>query len=118
MLYFPRIKWKEAQMQTQPGARTRHFGRVLPISDTLLVRHSPDATTQQPPQPLPQPTGSSPFHLSLDQVLSPAELQTIQSSGRMVFHIVGDTSGIKTPLDQNLVFSQMEQDLAAQDPTA
>jgi acid phosphatase type 7 len=105
-------------MQTQPGARRRHFGRLLPISGTLLVRHSPDATTQQPPQPLPQPTGSLPFHLSLDQVLSPAELQTIQSSGRMVFHIVGDTGGIKTPLDQGLVASQMEQDLAIQDPTA
>ncbi len=105
-------------MPTQPGAHKRRFGRVLPVSDTLLVRHSPDTTTLQPSQPLPQPTGPSPFHLSLDQVLSPAAMQTIQSSGRMVFHMVGDTGGIKTPQDQDLVASQMEQDLAAADPTA
>ena len=105
-------------MPTQPGAHTRRFGRVLPIKDRLLVRHTPDATTQQPPQPLPQPTGPSPFHLSLDQVITPAEMQTIQSSGRMVFHIVGDTGGIKSPQNQDIVAAQMEQDLAAADPTA
>lgn len=105
-------------MQTQPGAHRRRFGRLLPISDKLVVRQSPDATTQQPSQPLPQPTGPSPFHLSLDQVLSPAAMQTIQSSGRLVFHVVGDTGGIKTPQDQDIVASHMEQDLAAADPTA
>ena len=104
-------------MTTQPGAHRRHFGRVLPISNTLRVHNTPDATTQQPPQPLPQPTGASPYHLSLDQVLSPSEMQTIQSSGRMCFHIVGDTGGIKTPQDQDLVAAQMEQDLAVADPT-
>src|SRR5215471_14403381 len=116
MLYCSKIKQREALMQTQPGARRRHFGRVLPISDTPLVRRSPDTTTQQPSQPLPQPTGPSPFHLSLDQVLTPAEMQTIQSSGRMVFHVVGDTGGIKTPQDQDLVVAQMEQDVAASNP--
>ena len=105
-------------MQTQPGARRRHFGRVLPISDIPLVRRSPDITTQQPSQPLPQPTGPSPYHLSLDQVLTQAEMQTILSSGRMVFHVVGDTGGIKTPQDQDLVVAQMEQDMAASDPAA
>jgi acid phosphatase type 7 len=104
-------------MQTHSGAHNRRFGRVLPISDTLLVRHSPDAATQQPLQPLPQPTGTSPFHLSLEQVLSPTAMQTIQSSGRMVFHIVGDTGGVKTPQDQDIVASHMEQDLNATDPT-
>ena len=104
-------------MQTHSGAQKRRFGRVLPISDTLLVRHSPDAATQQPPQPLPQPTGPSPFHLSLDQVLSPTTMQTIQSSGRLVLHIVGDTGGIKTPQDQDIVASHMEQDLNATDTT-
>src|SRR5947209_8448393 len=116
MLYFSGIKWKEACMQTHSGAHKRLFGRVLPISDTLLVRHSPDATTQQPQQPLPQPTGTPPFHLSLDQILSPTEIQTIQSSGRMVFHIVGDTGGVKTPQDQDIVASHMQQDLNAADP--
>lgn len=105
-------------MQTQPGAHGRRFGRILPKTDTLLVQHSPDAATQQPPQPLPQPTGQSPFHLSLDQVLSPTEMQTIQSSGRMVLHVAGDTGGIKSPQDQDIVAAHMEQDLAVADATA
>ena len=82
-----------------------------------MVRQSPDATTQQPPQPLPKPTGASPFHLSLDQILSPLVMQTIQSSGRMIFHLVGDTGGVKSPQDQDIVTAHMEQDLAAADPT-
>jgi acid phosphatase type 7 len=105
-------------MQTQPGAHRRSFGHLLPISDKPMVHQSPDATSQQPSQPLPQPTGPSPFHLSLDQVLSPAAMQTILSSGRLVFHVVGDSGGIKTPQDQDIVASHMEQDLAAADPTA
>jgi hypothetical protein len=105
-------------MQTQPDAHLRRFGRLLPLSDRLLVRQSPDPAVQQPAQPLPQPTGQTPFHLSLDQILSPATIQTIQSSGRLVFHMVGDTGGIKTPQDQEIVASHMEQDLAATDPTA
>ena len=105
-------------MHTQPGAHGRRFGRILPKTDTLLVQHSPDAATQQPPQPLPQPIGQSPFHLSLDQVLSPTEMQTIQSSGRMVLHVVGDTGGIKSPQDQDIVAAHMERDLAVADVTA
>src|SRR5215831_14480641 len=117
MLYCSGITWKEKHMTTQPGAHRRHFGRVLPTSNTLRVHHTPDASTQQPPQPLPQPTGVSPYHLSLDQVLSLSEMQTIQSSGHMFFHIVGDTGGIKTPQDQDLVAAQMEEDMAVADPT-
>ncbi len=105
-------------MQTQPSANGRRFGRVLPKTDTLLVRHTPDAATQQPPQPLPQPTGSSPFRLSLDQVLSTTAMQTIQSSGRIVLHVVGDTGGIKSPQNQDIVAAHMEQDLAVADVTA
>ncbi len=104
-------------MTTQPGAHRRHFGRVLPASNTLRVHNTPDATTQQPPQPLPQPTGAAPYHLSLDQVLSPSEMQTIQTSGRMVFHIVGDTGGVKSPQDQDIVAAQMEQDFTVADPS-
>ena len=104
-------------MATQPGAHRRHFGRILPTSNILTVHHTPDATTQQPPQPLPQPIGASPYHLLLDQVLTQSEIQSIQSSGRMVLHIVGDTGGIKTPQDQDLVAAQMEQDPAVADTT-
>ncbi len=103
---------------SQPGGRTRRYGRLLPPSEKPIVRQQPDTTTQQKSQPLPTPTGSSPFHLSLDQVLSPAEMQAIQSAGRLVFHIIGDTGGVKTPQDQEIVATHMEQDFAAADPAA
>jgi hypothetical protein len=102
---------------TQSNTPQRRFGRILPASDTLIVSRSPDPATKQQPQPLPQPTGQSPFHLSLDQVLPPATIQAIQSSGRMVFHMVGDTGGVKSPQDQEIVATHMEQDLAVTDPT-
>jgi len=104
-------------MQSHPGNRPRRFGRVLPPSEQPIIRQQPDAATQQPPQPLPKPTGSAPYHLSLDQVLTPAAMQTIQSSGRLVFHIVGDSGGVKNPQDQESVATHMEQDFAA-DPSS
>ena len=79
----------------------RHFGHLLPLSNTLLVQNTPDAATRQSSQPLPPPTGASPYHLSLDQVLTPAAMQEIQSVGRMVLHVVGDIGGVKTPQDQS-----------------
>jgi acid phosphatase type 7 len=103
-------------MQSHPGGRTRRYGRLLPPSEKPIIRQQPDTTTQQKRQPLPTPTGSSPYHLSLDQVLSPAEMQAIQSSGRLVFHIIGDTGGVKTPQDQEIVATHMEQYFAAADP--
>lgn len=105
-------------MQSHPGNRPRRFGRVLPPSAQPIIRQQPDAATRQPPQPLPKPTGSAPYHLSLDQVLTPAAMQTIQSSGHLVFHIVGDTGGVKTPQDQENVAIHMEQDFAATDPAS
>ena len=85
----------------------RHFGRLLPLSNTLLVQNTPDAATRQSSQPLPPPTGASPYHLSLDQVLTPAAMQEIQSVGRMVLHVVGGYRRVKTPQDQDLVVAQM-----------
>lgn len=105
-------------MQSHSGSRTRRFGRVLPPAESPIIRQLPDTTTRQKPQPLPQPTGASPYHLSLDQILTPAAMQTIQSSGRLVFHIVGDTGGVKTPQDQEIVATHMEQDFAASDPAS
>jgi len=105
-------------MQPQPGGHTQRFGRLFPSSDKLIVRQQPDTAIQQRSQLLPRPIGPSPFHLSLDQVLSPAAMQTIQSSGHLVFHIAGDTGGVKSPQDQEIAVQHMEQDRTAVDPTA
>src|SRR2546428_999168 len=74
----------------------------------VIRRHTP--FHNQPFRPLPRPTGKPPFHLSLDDVLSSAEMQTIRSAGRIVFHIIGDTGGVKSPFAQQIVASHLETD--------
>lgn len=72
----------------------------------------------QPFRPLPPPTGRSPYHLSLDSVLPAAQIDTINNAGRIVFHIAGDTGGVKEPQPQQIVAMKMEDDFAADDPAA
>ena len=105
-------------MQSNPESTTRNFGKVIPAGEQPIIHHTFDASTKQPSQPLPTPTGASPYHLSLDQVLPAATMQAIQAAGRLVFHIVGDVGGVKAPQSQEIVAMHMVQDLAATDATA
>lgn len=63
-------------------------------------------------QPIPK-SWRQPEVLGLDQVLSPADIQQIQSAGSIVFHTVGDTGGIKEPSKQFAVADAMVSDLQA-----
>jgi acid phosphatase type 7 len=65
----------------------------------------------QPFRPLPPPTGMPPYHLALGDVLHSAAIDHITAAGKLVFHAVGDTGGVKTPLPQQNVARQMEQDV-------
>jgi len=47
--------------------------------------------------PLPEPTGTAPYHLPLDEVISKEQINRIGKSGSIAFHIVGDTGGTKSP---------------------
>ncbi len=105
-------------MQSNPESTTRNFGKVIPAGEQPIIHHTFDASTKQPSQPLPAPTGASPYHLSLDQVLPAATMQAIQAAGRLVFHIVGDVGGVKAPQSQEIVAMHMVQDLAATDASA
>ena len=109
---------KETIMQSQPQSSTRRFGKVIPATGQPIVHHQFDDAAKQPPQPLPTPTGPSPYHLSLDQVLPAATMQSIQSAGRLVFHLAGDVGGVKAPQEQEIVAMHMVQDLAAPDASA
>lgn len=64
----------------------------------------------QPPQLLPAPTGKQPYHLSLDSVLTSAQMQAIRDAQRMTFHVVGDTGGVKSPEAQQIVANHMASD--------
>src|SRR5579883_1575606 len=102
-------------MQNPPARRIPT--RVLapdPLRLTILHPRLPN----QAPQPLPTPTGKPPYHLSLDSVLTPAQMQTIQNAQRMVFHVTGDTGGVKAPQDQQDVADHMGNDFDNPDPTA
>ncbi len=105
-------------MQSKPESSTRRFGKVIPATVQPIVHHQFADAAKQPSQPLPTPTGPSPYHLSLDQVLPAATMQSIQSAGRLVFHLVGDVGGVKAPQEQEIVAMHMVQDLAATDSSA
>lgn len=66
---------------------------------------------------LPTPTGKSPYHLSLSQILTTDDINRIQESGAISFHIVGDTGGTKKPEHQKIVEFAMEADFKHKDKT-
>jgi acid phosphatase type 7 len=66
---------------------------------------------------LPPPTGAPPYHLTLDEVL-PDQIAAIQAAGKMVFHTVGDSGGIKTPQFQQEVANQMVADFQVADASS
>jgi hypothetical protein len=61
-------------------------------------------------QPLPPPTGSSPYHLSLSDILPAQQIAAITQSGGISFHAVGDTGGVAYPEPQQAVANAMEAD--------
>lgn len=84
------------------------YPRATTISPDV-VRTTPAAHPRVKFAPLPQPTGSEPYHLSLEQVI-PDKVPAIQAAGRLVFHIAGDTGGVKAPQDQRIVAMHMVAD--------
>src|SRR5258708_34783272 len=60
-------------------------------------------------RPLPHPTGQPPYHLSLDQVLPPENMAAIRNAGRLLFHVAGDSGGVKAPQAQQIVAMAMEE---------
>lgn len=69
-------------------------------------RHAPHGNQRF--HPLPSPVGNAPYHLSLDRVLSPNEIQKIVDNKSITFHCVGDTGGVKSPEFQKLVTDGLE----------
>jgi len=55
--------------------------------------------------------------MSLDSILSPDAIALITSSGKMVFHSVGDTGGVNTPTQVDKVVTYMESDFSGNDVT-
>ncbi len=62
-------------------------------------------------QPLPTPLGQPPYHYVLETTV-PGIGESAAKLGKLVFHAVGDTGGIKNPDHQNAVAGVMTADLA------
>lgn len=107
----------QASRVHHPGpGRGRNFGAErLPAAFQTIV--DPTKHPTQPWRDLPAPTGPAPYHLNLDTVLSDAAIQAINTSGRMVFHAVGDTGGVNTNTYIDNVASYMEKDFGGADAT-
>jgi hypothetical protein len=61
-------------------------------------------------QPLPPPLGEPPYHYDLETPL-PGIGKVAKEAGKLVFHVVGDTGGIKHPEYQMSVAGSMKEDL-------
>lgn len=78
-----------------------------------ITRHK--ALGNQKFKPLPKPTGLPPYHVRLEDVLLPGDIKKIKDANKILFHVVGDTGGVKYPIPQQIVEMAMESDLTGQD---
>jgi hypothetical protein len=97
----------------KPAPGRSFGGDRLPAGFQTIV--DPQKNPPQPWRDLPPPTGATPFHLSLDSVLSADAMQSIENSGKLVLHTVGDTGGVNTPTYIENVASYMETDFSGND---
>ncbi len=107
-----------AATRNHPGRTGR--GRTFSSDPMPKWFHTIIDPAKNPPQPfrdLPAPTGLPPFQLSLDTVLTDKAMATINKSGTMVFHAVGDTGGVNTPTQIENVAGYMVKDFARSDVT-
>jgi len=61
-------------------------------------------------QPLPPPLGEPPYHVALDSLV-PKIAADAAAAGHLVFHVVGDTGGVKSPDYQRRTAAAMKGDL-------
>ena len=94
-----------------PAAQpARAFGRPRLSASEQLAGVGAGQLPPQPFQPLPNPTGNPPFRLELASVIGTQATTAIEQAGTLVFHAVGDTGGVTSPQDQQIVAMWMEHD--------
>jgi hypothetical protein len=87
-------------------AKPRRFG-IAPSTADQQVQKFHAFLSNQKFEPLPPPTGAFPYRLST------AEIGIPPAAGERVFHVTGDTGGVKDPHYQMQVAEAMVADLAS-----
>jgi acid phosphatase type 7 len=80
------------------------------------LRATSTAAHKQKPEPLPPPRGEKPYRLDLAEILGADAVAQITAAGKLVFHTVGDTGGVKHPEAQENVALAMERQFEVLDP--
>jgi hypothetical protein len=91
------------------------FGTIRPAvghSHPVAIR-APQSHGNERFFPLPAPTGAPPFRLALANVLGSTKVNDIIQSGKLVFHMAGDTGGVVDPTPQTIVAAKLEEQLSA-----
>jgi len=96
-------------MATISGRPPHVFGRARPSHGGMHPIHiAPERDTHF--RDLPPPTGSTPFHLDLRDIITDHSYQTIVDKKKLTFHLNGDMGGILYAVPQELVAKGMEAD--------
>ena len=96
-------KLLQGQTRSRPPINSSQaHGGVAPLT--------PFAQGSQKFQPLPEPLGHTPYHYDLSEAIPDIAAQA-QTTGKLVFHAVGDTGGVKNPDYQAAVATVMKGDL-------
>ena len=96
------------------------FGTPRPhqAQGSRLKAVRPPSFKGSPYEPVPVIVGNAPYEFDLATVIDPALIARMNRAKKMVFHIVGDTGGIKHPAYQQSVANAMEADALQGAPDA
>jgi acid phosphatase type 7 len=94
------------------GQRQSHVPPIPSAAAQFPVQATQFQDPHFPFQALPPPNGPAPYRFDLSQLLSAADIATIQSASSMVFHTVGDTGDYRGQ-EQDFVAAMMTQDAEA-----
>ena len=93
-------------MSDQIGRARQPGASLAQIAPTRIIEFEPIPAAFKPNRP-------SPFRMDLSEVLPAATMGEIARTGRMAFHCMGDTGGVKRPEVQHLVAQGLERSLAS-----
>ncbi|MGD0960106.1 MAG: metallophosphoesterase [Methylomonas sp.] len=92
------------------------FGRKRPSQSDGFKLHADQGQEHRDThfRPLPDATGSEPYHLDLADILPANSIESMQNDKSMIFHVNGDMGGVNDSMPQILVAKGMESDFLKQ----